>query len=230
MEFDFSDASQQIFEDLAGKEEEKRQVSEDTAMRVAKDNAQSLFDKVKVEFSEVMTRDKDKFSSIGSGFKKAENYSDVVEEIKKEEKRDEEKRDYYSSGSSYKTKTKFGSSSSTSSTSSEERKAKAIDSYVTGLRDELDSAGKSIKNSIKAEAALYELERKVENDSPWTIMQLKESHDRFVSTGGGRYVTKESKKAITKAESQDLRKLKKEFARDKNILGFIFGGIKLWND
>ena len=235
MEYDFSDASQQLFENLAGKEEEKRQITEDTVKKIAQDNAQELMDKRKDEFKDAMNQEKGKYSSIGGGFKKAESYADVVEEVKKEEQKDEKKKkDYYSSSSSSATGSRFGSSSSSSSSSSSqssaERKAKAIESYVVGIKDELDNIGRSIKGHIKMEAALHELERKTENDAPWTIKQLQESHEIFVSTGGGRYVTKESKKSITRSEARNVRKLKKQFSRDKDLLGFLVGGLKLWKD
>mgnify|MGYP003583120592 CR=1 FL=1 len=231
MEYDFSDASQQLFENLAGKEEEKRQITEDTVKKIAQDNAQELMDKRKDEFKDAMNQEKGKYSSIGGGFKKAESYADVVEEVKKEEQKDEKKKDYYSSSSSSATGSRFGSSSSSSSSqSSAERKAKAIESYVVGIKDELDNIGRSIKGHIKMEAALHELERKTENDAPWTIKQLQESHEIFVSTGGGRYVTKESKKSITRSEARNVRKLKKQFSRDKDLLGFLVGGLKLWKD
>ena len=232
MEFDFSDASQQLFENLSGKEEEKREISEVTVKKIAQDNAQELMDRRKDEFKDAISKEQGKYSSIGGGgFKKVESYAETVEEVKKEEQRDEKKKDYYSSSSS--TGSRFSgttSSSSTSNQSSAERKAKAIESYVMGVKDELDNMGKSIKGYIKTEAALYELERKTENDAPWSIKQLQESHEMFVSTGGGRYVTKESKRAITKAESRNLRKLKKQFNRDKDVLGFLVGGLKLWKD
>ena len=231
MEYDFSDASQQLFENLAGKEEEKRQITEDTVKKIAQDNAQELMDKRKDEFKDAMNQEKGKYSSIGGGFKKAESYADVVEEVKKEEQKDEKKKDYYSSSSSSATGSRFGSSSSSSSSqSSAERKAKAIESYVVGIKDELDNIGLSIKGNIKMEAALHELQRKTENDAPWTIKQLQESHEIFVSTGGGRYVTKESKKSITRSEARNVRKLKKQFSRDKDLLGFLVGGLKLWKD
>lgn len=232
MEFDFSDTSQQLFENLSGAEEEKRQISEDTVKKIAQDNAQELMDRRLAEFKDAMTQEKQTYASIGGGFKKAESYADVVEEVKKEEKKEEKKKDFYSGSST--TGTRFGNTSSTSSTSSsqssEERKAKAIESYVMGVKDELDNIGRSIKGHIKTEAALYELERKTENDAPWTIKQLQKSHETFVSTGGGRYVTKETKKTITELESRNLRRLKKQFNRDKDLLGFLVGGLKLWKD
>lgn len=232
MEFDFSNVSQVMFEDLTSQEEEKRQVSEDTVKKVSEDKAQELMDKRKKEFSDVLAGEQGKFSGIGSGFKKVENYSDVVEEVKREEKADEAKKDYYSSASSSSsTASRFsGRTTTTTSASAEERKAKAVESYVESIKDELNNIGKSIKGNIRTEAALSELERKVENDRPWSIKELQKSHEMFVTTGGGRHVTKETNKAITKAKARDIRKIKKEFDKDKDILGFIVGGLRLWKD
>lgn len=233
MEFDFSDTSQQLFDNLSNKEEEKRQISEETVQKITQDNAQELMNKRKEEFADALNQEKGKFSTIGTGFRKAENYAEAVEEVKKEEQRDEKKKDYYSSsGSTASVGSRFGGSTSSgsSSQSSAERKAKAIESYVSGIEDELNNIGRSIKGHIKTEAALYELERKTENDAPWTIKQLQSSHETFVSTGGGRYVTKESKKSISRAEARDIRKLRKQFNRDKDLLGFLVGGLKLWKD
>lgn len=232
MELDFNSASQELFEDLTGKEEEKRAISEETVKKVAHDSAQELMDRRKDEFKTAMNQEKGRYAAIGGGFQKVESYADAVEEVKEEEKRDEKKKDFYSSSST--TTSRFGTATTTSSSSntqsSAERKAKAIDSYITGVKDELDNIGRSIKGQIKMEAALYELQRKTENDAPWTIRQLQESHETFVTTGGGRYVTKESKKTIDRSEARNLKKLKKQFNRDKDLLGFLVGGLKLWKD
>lgn len=233
MEFDFSSTSQQLFEDLSGKEEEKRQITEETVKKIQEDNAQSLMNQRKEEFAAAMAEEKGKFIGIGGGFKKVESYADVVSEVKKEEQREKEKKDYYASSSkSSPTTSRFGATVTTTTTTqtSEEKKAKAIESYVEGLKDELNNIGKSIKGNIKANAAISELERKVDNDRPWTIKELQQSHETFVTTGGGRYVTKSTKRTLTKMEARDLRKLKKEFDRDKDILGFLVGGLKLWKD
>lgn len=234
MEFDFSNTSQEIFEELTGKDEEKRQISEDTVKKVSEDKAQELMDKRKKEFSDALARDKNKFTGIGSGFKKVENYSEVVEEVKREKVEDEKKKDYYSSATSAtSTASRFGGRTSTtvsSAQSAQEQKSKAIEAYVSGIEDELNNISKSIKGSIKTDSALYELERKVENDRPWSAKELQRSHEMFVSTGGGRHVTKRTKEAITREKARDIRKLKKEFDRDKDLLGFVVGGLKLWTD
>ena len=226
MEFDFSDISQSIFEEINGSEETKRTISEETAKVVSEDTAQKLIDKRKEEFSSAAVNEAEKFSAIGGGAKKTETYEVKETEVKE---KPEERKTFYGSSSTSSPTSRFGSTTTTSSTqTSAEKKAKETEIYVTGLQDELNGFSQSVRKRIGAEASLQEMQRNRENDQSWTAKELQESHEMFLHTRGGRYITKESKARMTAVEATNMRKLRREFERDKDIIGFFLGGLKLW--
>ena len=227
MELNFNDVSQSIFDDITGTQEETRSVSQETAKTVFEDKAQELMDKRKTELSRVIENGSERFSGIGGGFKKVETYDSVAKEVIKEEAKDkeEERKSYYGQTPS----SRFVSSSSSTQTESE-KKQKEEETYVLNLKDELNNFSKNIKNRISAEAALSELQRKRVNDKPWTIKEIQASHEMFKHTGGARYITKETERVMKKSEAMDRQKLRKEFNREKDIVGFLIGGLNLWKD